>query len=62
MACLTHWCRDCDHEWFNNKQGECCPECNSSNIKTSFDEPKEDHSDDCDDGGYEHDENEWSEE
>ena len=28
MACMEHWCRDCDHTEFNNNPGLAkCPKC-----------------------------------
>jgi rubrerythrin len=47
MACMTHFCRSCGHEWSNNKPGGSCPACGSRDVSHTFDEyPEEEYDDD----------------
>ena len=38
MACMSHVCTECDHEWFDNERGGQCPECGSFQVQHLFDE------------------------
>ena len=38
MACLTHYCRQCDNHWFDNEMDTSCPYCGESDYTTDFDE------------------------
>jgi predicted nucleic acid-binding Zn-ribbon protein len=47
MSCMTHDCRTCGHEWFNNSRaGGLCPKCGSDEVYSTFDEPAHDDRDD----------------
>jgi len=42
MACMTHYCCECSHEWFDNSaKGGFCPKCNSDRVRDTFDETPE---------------------
>lgn len=43
MACMTHFCFDCKHEWFNNQTSAICPKCLSKRVTHDFDEEPEEH-------------------
>lgn len=42
MSCMTHTCRSCGYEDFNNKTRSpgCCPQCGGE-MRHFFDEPEE---------------------
>ena len=44
MACLEHYCQNCECEWFDNKPDAVCIQCGSPNVATYFDE-EGDHED-----------------
>ena len=48
MACCTHMCLDCDHEYFNNSMSLPCPMCGSHRKITTFDEQEWEVDDDYD--------------
>lgn len=45
MACMTHCCIECHHEWFDNYARGYCPECSgdamhfSDELPDGLDEP-----------------------
>ena len=45
MACMSHQCKECDNEWFNNERYGVCPECGSSIVQHDFDEQDVDDDD-----------------
>lgn len=38
MACMTHNCRACKEEWFDNSSGGKCPKCGSTDVMHDWDE------------------------
>lgn len=38
MACMEHYCIDCEKIDFDNKFWEVCPNCGSTNVSNDFDE------------------------
>jgi predicted nucleic acid-binding Zn-ribbon protein len=41
MACMTHECYTCRHEWSNNQAFDTCPKCGSYNVFSDSDEPSD---------------------
>jgi len=42
MACMTHICRDCGHEWFDNyADAICCEKCGSEHVSNPSDEDED---------------------
>lgn len=42
MACLEHECLTCRRVWFDNSHASHCPDCGSSDVYTTYDEPEVD--------------------
>jgi hypothetical protein len=55
MSCMEHSCHVCGYEWFDNRPGGACPDCESLVVGHHFDEalgeqePDEDWDDDWED-------------
>lgn len=41
MACMEHFCHNCNNMWFTNTGGCKCPKCGSNEIVHTFDEEPE---------------------
>ena len=42
MACMDHYCKDCQTVWMDNKRSGICPKCKSTRIVSFWDEEGDD--------------------
>lgn len=52
MACQSHECLECDHQWSDNNDPDACPKCNCGRIETYWDEAGYDHKGEDNGEGY----------